>query len=148
PRTCQSHTAFALNRLDEHASDAPRTPDDIGTQVRALRVHECVQVLARLGQELVRRVHLAPVNVLALVSWRQPPSTENLPYLFQASLLAARRLLGGAGFLDRKGDVRPVERWESQSRVLAVRHGKTAQRANVKGPFERPDEAAVTVFRG
>src|SRR5207247_9048614 len=67
--------------------------------------------------------------------------------LCQAALLATRRLLGGARFLGRKEDVRPVERWEAQSRLLAVRDGEGAQGPAVECTLERHDEAALAVLR-
>ena len=39
-RARQAHATFALNRLDEHRRDATRSPDDVGREARALRLHE------------------------------------------------------------------------------------------------------------
>ena len=126
-RARQTHAALALNRLDEHGGDAPGPPDDVRTQAGALRLHERVEVLARLGEKLVERVHLAPVRVLALLGVRQAAGDQEVPQLLQAALLAPRRLLGRPGFLDRKRNVRPIERREAQPRLLAVRDGESAR---------------------
>ena len=78
---------------------------------------------------------------------RHPAGHQEIPQLFQAALLPPHRLLGRPGFLDRKRDVRPVERREAQPRLLAVRDRESAQGAAVEGAFERDDEATVTVLR-
>ena len=46
-RARQTDAPFALNRLDQHGSNALRPPDDVGSQDRTLRLDEdvqCVQV--------------------------------------------------------------------------------------------------------
>ena len=86
-------------------------------------LHELVHAIntgARPREELVERVHLAPVCILALFGAWQPAGHEEIPQLLQASVLAPGRLFRGAGFFDRKQDVRPVERREAESRLLAV----------------------------
>ena len=94
PRARQTHAAFALNRLDQHGGHAPRSPDDVGREARALRLDERVRRPGPgCGEELVDRVHLAPVGVLALLRARQPARHQQIPQLLQAALLAARRLL-------------------------------------------------------
>ena len=53
PRTCQTHTAFALNWLDEYASDAPRTPDNIYAPAARVRSGRSA-VSERLGHFVAR----------------------------------------------------------------------------------------------
>ena len=148
-RARQTHAPFALNRLDEHRGNAPRPLDDVGSQLCALRLDEDVQgaeVPAGLCQELVDGVQLAPISVFALFRSRHPSGHQKIPKLFQAALLATRRFFGGGGFLDGKGNVRPIECRKAQSRSLGMRDRQAAQCAAVEGTFEGHDEASVTVL--
>ena len=106
-----------------------------------------VEVLIRPREEFVERVHLALIGVARFLGARQPAGHQQIPQLFQAALLAPRGFLGRAIFLDRKRDVRPVERRKPESRLLAMGHRQAAERAAVKGAFERHDEAAVAIVR-
>ena len=101
-----------------------------------------------MREELINRVHLAPVRVLALLGMGQAARHEQVPELLQAALFASQRFLGRPRLFDGKRDVRPVEHGKAQPRFLAVRHGQAPQRAAVKRPFERDDEPAVAVLGG
>jgi hypothetical protein len=72
-----AHSAFALNRFDQHRGDASRAFQHIRRQVGALRLEEFVEpgsVRWRLPrQELVDGIELAPVGVPALLRLRLPP---------------------------------------------------------------------------
>ena len=84
---------------------------------------------------------------MSLLGSRQSSGDQQIPQLFQAALLAPRGGFGCAGLFEWKRDVRPVERRKPESRLLPVRHRKTAQCPAMEGSFERHDEPAVTVVR-
>src|SRR3989475_12833547 len=69
---------------------------------------------------------------------RRPPRSTLFPYT---------TLFRSARFLGRKENMRPVERREAQSRLLAVRDGEGAQSPAVECTFERNNEAAFAVLR-
>ena len=77
-----------------------------------------VHVLARLREELVERVHLAPVGVLALLGVRQAARHQQIPQLLQAALLAPRRFFRRAGVLDRKRECAASRRSGNPSRAF------------------------------
>ena len=76
---CPAHATFALNRLDEHSRDATRSTDDIGREVRALPVHERLEVLIRPRKEFVERVHLPLEGIDRFLGPRQPSRHQQIP---------------------------------------------------------------------
>src|SRR4029077_13352613 len=114
------HAALALNRLHQHRGDTLRTLDDVRAQIRSLRLEKILESVGRAGrrrgarQELVDGVHLAAIGVLALLRLRQPPRDEQVPELLQRAILTPQRFLRRRALLDRKRNVRPIERWKPE----------------------------------
>src|SRR5262249_59601947 len=99
-----------------------------------------------LREERVDHVHLAAIRVLALLRARQTARHEEIPELLQAPLFTPGGFLRRGELLDRKRDVRPVERRKPEARLLAMRDGEAAERSSVEGAFEGHDEAAVAIL--